>query len=289
MTASARTAATSHALAPDAPASGLSRRALLAGAAGAGALIMAGRARAQAPSLNLDVPYVPTPQQVVDRMLELAKVSGKDFVMDLGCGDGRMLVTAASKFGARGFGVDLNPQRITEARENAKKANVADKVSFDVKNLFETSIKDADVLTMYLLPSVNLQLRPRILEEMKPGSRIVSHAFNMGEWEPDVAENVDGRNVFFWLVPANVGGKWTINEGGRAVNVELKQQFQRAEGTASAAGKSGKAQARINGAEVRLTVEIDGQSKLYAGRVSANGALAPIAGEGAQGWTASRG
>jgi SAM-dependent methyltransferase len=267
----------------------LSRRALLAGGAALGALAAAGGARAQDPSLSLDVPYVPTPQQVVDRMLELAKVSGKDFVMDLGCGDGRMLVAAAVKFGARGFGVDLNPQRIAEARENARKANVADKVSFDVKNLFETSIKDADVLTMYLLPSVNLQLRPRILDEMKPGSRIVSHAFNMGEWQPDVAENVDGRNVYFWIVPAKLDGAWTIKDGARTIRVELKQAFQRLEGSAAVGGKSGKAQGRMVGADMALTVEIDGQTTLYAGRLRADGALAPIAGEGARGWSAARG
>jgi SAM-dependent methyltransferase len=270
----------------DAPS--LSRRALLAGA-GAAALLAAGGTRAQDPSLHLDVPYVPTPQQVVDRMLELAKVTDKDFVMDLGCGDGRMLVTAAGKYGARGFGVDLNPQRIAEARENARKANVADKVSFDVKNLFETSIKDADVLTMYLLPGVNLQLRPRILDEMKPGSRIVSHAFNMGEWEADVSENVDGRNVFFWLVPAKIGGAWTITENGRTTRIDLKQTFQRLEGEAKAGDKAGKAKGRIAGRDALITVEIDGQSKHYAGRLGADGALTPIKGEGAQGWSAKRG
>jgi SAM-dependent methyltransferase len=271
----------------DAP--GLSRRALLAGAGAGAALLVAGRARAQDPSLQLDVPYVPTPQQVVDRMLELAKVTDKDFVMDLGCGDGRMLVTAASKYGARGFGVDLNPQRITEARENARKANVADKATFDVKNLFETSIKDANVLTMYLLPGVNLQLRPRILDEMKPGSRIVSHAFNMGDWAPDVAENVDGRNVYFWLVPAKLAGTWTISDNGRTTRLDLQQTFQRLDGTAQAEGKSGKAQGRIAGTDALITVEIDGQSKVYAGRLGADGALTPIKGEGAQGWSAKRG
>jgi amino acid transporter len=104
--------------------------------------------------------------------------------------------------------------RIKEATDNAARAKVGDKVQFEVRNLFDTPIKDADVLTMYLLPSVNLQLRPRILEEMKPGSRIVSHAFNMGDWDPDLRENVDGRDVYFWIVPAKVEGKWTITDGG---------------------------------------------------------------------------
>ena len=255
---------------------------------GAGACFLTAHSALAQPIPNLDVPYVPTPQQVVDRMLEIAKVSGKDFVMDLGCGDGRMLVTAATKFGARGFGVDLNPVRIREATENAARANVADKVKFEVKNLFDTQIKDADVLTMYLLPSVNMQLRPRILSEMKPGSRIVSHAFNMEDWDPDQRENVDGREVFFWIVPDKLEGKWTIVDGGSKIALDLKQTFQRLEGGAESGAAKGKAQGRIAGQEVRLSVALNGETKIYAGRVSGD-KLIPIAGDGAAGWSGNRG
>lgn len=263
-----------------------SRRAALLGA---GACLLASRlatpALAQQSAPSLDVPYVPTPQQVVDRMLEIAKVTGKDFVMDLGCGDGRMLVSAASKYGARGFGVDLNPVRIKEAIENAQKAKVADKVKFEVRNLFDTPIKDADVLTMYLLPSVNLQLRPRILNEMKPGSRIVSHAFNMAEWEPDLRENVDGRDVYFWIVPAKLEGKWTITDGSAKIALDLQQTFQILEGSAASGAQKGKAQGRIAGQEVRISVNLDGQAKIYAGRLS-DGKLTPMGGAS---WSATTG
>lgn len=266
-----------------------SRRAALLGA---GACLLASRfatpALAQQSAPALDVPYVPTPQQVVDRMLEIAKVTAKDFVMDLGCGDGRMLVTAASKYGARGFGVDLNPVRIKEATENAQKAKVADKVQFEVRNLFATPIKDADVLTMYLLPSVNLQLRPRILDEMKPGSRIVSHAFNMGDWTPDLRENVEGREVYFWIVPAKLEGKWTITDGPAKIALDLTQSFQMLEGPAESGTQKGKAQGRIAGQEVRISVNLNGQAKIYAGRLN-GGKLTPIRGEGVAGWSASKG
>lgn len=265
-----------------APVASCTRRAALLGAGAA--LLVAHPVLAQ-PAPNLDVPYVPTPQEVVDRMLEIAKVSAKDFVMDLGCGDGRMLVTAASRFGARGFGVDLNPVRIKEATENAARANVADKVKFEVRNLFDTPIKDADVLTMYLLPSVNLQLRPRILDEMKPGSRIVSHAFNMGEWDTDQRETVDGREVYFWIVPAKFEGKWTITDGGSKIELDLKQAFQKLEGSAQSGASKGKAQGRIAGQDVRLSVDLDGQTRIFAGRLS-GGKLTPMGGGS---WSASRG
>ena len=134
------------------------------------------------PAPRLDVPYVPTPQEVVDRMLQLGKIRAGEFHMDLGSGDGRIAVTSASKHGARSFGVDLNPVRIEEARANAKKANVSDRATFELKNLFETDIGRADLVTMYLLPSVNIELRPKVLRDMWPGTRIVSHAFDMGDW-----------------------------------------------------------------------------------------------------------
>lgn len=258
--------------------------------------VLAGLAAAATPALaqpesspRLDVPYVPTPQEVVDRMLEIAKVSGKDFVMDIGCGDGRMLVTAASKFGARGRGVDLNPQRIKEANANAQKANVADKVTFEVKNLFDTSIKDADVLAMYLLPSVNLQLRPRILDEMKPGSRIVSHSFDMGDWDADLRDQVNYSRIYHWIVPAKIGGKWIITDGPDKIEVELTQTFQKITGgSARFPGGTASVMGLVSGEEVRLMTQVRGEPRFYAGRISGE-SIAPLPGAGAQGWTATRG
>lgn len=149
---------------------------------------------------DLDVPYVPTKQLVVDAMLDLADVKSGDIHYDLGCGDGRIAISA-TKRGAISTGVDLDPQRIKEANENAKEAGLADKVTFTQGNLFDFDFSKADVLTLYLLPEVNLKLRPKILEELKPGTRIVSHAFDMGDWEPEETVTVDGSNIFLWIVP----------------------------------------------------------------------------------------
>lgn len=150
---------------------------------------------------GLDVHYVPTPQTVVDKMLEVADVKQGDYLIDLGSGDGRIPITAARKFGTRGMGVDLDPARIEDATENARRQGVTDKVEFKQQDLFETDISKASVLTMYLLSSINMKLRPRILEEAKPGTRVVSHSFDMGDWKPDRVEKVDGRTVYLWIVP----------------------------------------------------------------------------------------
>ncbi len=150
--------------------------------------------------LNLDVPYVSTPMDVVEAILDLAKVSKNDVVYDLECGDGRIVVTAAKKYGAFGIRVDLNPERIEEA--NAKEKGVENKVKFYEGNLFDFDFSKASVLTLYLLPDVNLQLMPKILKEMKPRSRVVSHTFDMGEWKPDKQIWVDGRTVYLWTVPS---------------------------------------------------------------------------------------
>ena len=148
-----------------------------------------------------DVPYVPTPPEVVDAMLELAKVKKGDVVYDLGSGDGRIPITAAKRYGVKAHGIDINPQRIQEANENAKREGVTDRVTFRTADLFETDLSKANVVTLYLLPDVNLKLRPKLLKELKPGSRIVSHAFSMGDWEPDITRNLDGRTIYLWTVP----------------------------------------------------------------------------------------
>jgi len=149
-----------------------------------------------------DVPFVPTPEPVVEKMLELANVGPNDVIYDLGSGDGRIVITAAKKYGARGIGVDIDPERIREARQNAEAAKVTDLVEFHEGDLFNVDLSDATVVTMYLLSRVNLKLRPKLFEELKPGTRIVSHAFDMGDWEPLRTETVDGSTVYYWEIPA---------------------------------------------------------------------------------------
>jgi Ribosomal protein L11 methyltransferase (PrmA) len=232
------------------------------------AVCLGGLSAAPIAQPRLDVPYVPTPQEVVDRMLALGKIRAGEFHMDLGSGDGRIAVTAAAKFGARAFGVDLNPVRVNEARENAKKANVGHLATFEVRNLYQTDISKADIVTMYLLPSVNLDLRPRVLSEMSPGTRIVSHAFDMGDWEPDVKESVSGRSVYLWTVPARVQGKWSI-DGSHKFTVELQQTYQKLAGSAEIGGKSQLLRdASLEGAEIGFTVEIEGLPYRFHGTVN---------------------
>lgn len=153
-----------------------------------------------AQEIDLDVPYVPTDQKVVDAMLDLAGISEGDIHYDLGCGDGRIVISAAKR-GAVATGIDLNPVRIEEANENARKAGLADKVTFLEGNLFDFDFSKADVLTLYLLPSVNKKLRPVILKELKPGTKVVSHAFDMGDWEPEETIEVNGSTLYLWTVP----------------------------------------------------------------------------------------
>jgi SAM-dependent methyltransferase len=150
---------------------------------------------------SLDVPYVPTPQSVVDKMLDMAKVTGGDYLIDLGSGDGRIPIAAAKRFGTKGMGVDLDPALVQAAKNNAVNARVEDKVEFRKQDLFETDLSQATVLTLYLLPRVNLQLRPRLLNKLKPGTRVVSHSFDMGDWKPDQKIVIDGRTIYLWIVP----------------------------------------------------------------------------------------
>jgi len=181
------------------------RRTILLSAAAATGLMMLpfGRALAQitAAMPRLDVPYVPTPQDVVDKMLDLARVGKNDTLFDLGCGDGRIVVTAAKARGARGTGIDIDPVRIAEATENAKKAGVSDRVKFRVGDLFKTDFSTATVVTLYLLPNINAKLRPQLWKQLKVGTRVVSHAFDMGsEWPAEKTVEVDGRTIYYWTV-----------------------------------------------------------------------------------------
>lgn len=148
-----------------------------------------------------DVIYVPTPAAVVDAMLQLAKVTSADVVYDLGCGDGRIPVTAAKRFGARGVCIDIDPERIREADENIARSGVGDKVRTVQGDLFQQPLGDATVVTLYLLDSINERLLPKLRRELKPGTRIVSHAFRMGAWAPEQTLTIDGRRIFFWTIP----------------------------------------------------------------------------------------
>lgn len=152
-----------------------------------------------------DVPYVPTPQPVVDAMLKLANVKKGDVLYDLGSGDGRIPITAAKKYGVRAVGIDINPERIEEANQNAKKAGVTNRVQFRQQDLFQTNLGEASVVTLYLLPDINVKLRPQLFKQLKPGTRIVSHDFDMGEWKPDKVLQVKGptreHTLYYWVVP----------------------------------------------------------------------------------------
>ncbi len=177
---------------------------------------------------NRDVPYVPTSSHIIESMLSVANVTGEDFVIDLGCGDGRIVI-AAAKLGARGLGIDIDPERIDESNKNARQERVSDRVNFLKQDLFKTDISRATVLTMYLLPSVNMKLRPRLLRELKPGTRIVSHDFDLEDWEPDKKM----PNIFFWIVPANISGRWRMMMNGGTdaeMTLELEQKFQKVKG-----------------------------------------------------------
>jgi len=213
-----------------------------------------------------DVVWIPTPQVVVDKMLDLARVGPRDFVMDLGSGDGRTVITAAKR-GARAIGVEYNPDMVEYARRSAQHAGVADRASFVKADLFETDLSKATVITMFLLPDINLKLRPKILE-LKPGTRIVSNTFSMGDWKEDdrvdlskdAGCNVSWCTALFWVVPAKVAGTYKVQGG----EVTLKQEFQMLSGTVRTEGKTFVLQGKVTGEEV---VFLAG-GKRYAGRVT---------------------
>jgi SAM-dependent methyltransferase len=165
-------------------------------------ILLAQAAPAAAPvRRSPDVIFVPTPNEVVDKMLEMAKVTASDVVYDLGCGDGRIVITAAQKYGVRAIGVDIDPKRIAEATANAKAAKVTDKVRFIEGDLFETDISEASVVTLYLLTRLNEKLKPKLMKDLKPGTRVVSHAFDMGDWKPEQTAQVASSTVYLWRIP----------------------------------------------------------------------------------------
>lgn len=205
-----------------------------------------------------DVPYVPSPQIVVEEMLRVAKVTKDDFVMDLGSGDGRILITAARKFGARGIGVDLDESLIAQSEENARAANVAERVQFLRQDLFKTDFSKASVITMYLLPGVNMRLRPALLA-LKPGTRIVAHDFDLGDWKPDVKVTIR-KNVMLWIVPAKMQGRWRLQlplpAGAQSWDVDIRQKHQEIDGVVRVADRppAGLWQASLRGERVSFVI-----------------------------------
>lgn len=194
-------------------------------------------------SANLDVGYVPTPMEIVNEMFSLSAVGPKDFLIDMGSGDGRFVITAAKRFGTRGLGVDLNPKLVALSKKYALAEGVADRTEFLVQDIFLTDIQAADVVTMYLLPEVNLKLRPKLLGELKPGARVVSHNYHLGDWRPDktvlmekITSEGDDSILYFWVVPAKVAGTWhwrvDLRGKGQEFILELQQHYQDISGTA---------------------------------------------------------
>ncbi|HEX8192406.1 MAG TPA: class I SAM-dependent methyltransferase [Allosphingosinicella sp.] len=218
---------------------------------------------------QLDVPYAGTRPEVVAAMLELASVGPQDHVVDLGTGDGRILIAAARDRGARGVGVDLDAGLIARAQRSARSEGVEARVTFRTEDLFRTPLAEATVLTMFLLPEVNLRLRPRILSDMRPGARVVSHAFDMADWRPDAATRVGGSRLYLWVVPARVEGRWRmVRAEGGAAELTLRQSFQRLEGTLAAGGRSVPVRdGRLNGAHIRFAAGDGGAAALYEGIV----------------------
>lgn len=224
----------------------------------------------QQPQRKPDVVFVPTPPQVVAEMLRLAEVGGQDVVYDLGCGDGRLVITAAKKYGARGVGIDIDPQRIQESNANAKKEGVTDKVKFMEADLFTSDISEATAVTLYLLSTLNQRLRPKLLAELKPGTPIVSHDFDMGDWEPEQKVMIQGpwrqHTVYRWTIPAKAGGTWKWKNGHTAYKLALAQQYDRVEAKLTRNGKDIPVrEAKLKGSSLTLQIagSPEGPSALY--------------------------
>ena len=215
-----------------------------------------------------DVVWVPTPQTLVERMLDLAKVTPQDFLMDLGSGDGRTVITAAKR-GATAQGIEYNPDMVALSQRNAKEAGVTAKANFVKADLFETDFSKAQVVTMFLLPSINLRLRPKILE-MKPGTRIVANTFTMEDWDADEISSMDGRRAYFWVVPAQVMGNWTLEANNQKTDLTLEQTFQKINGSVGlGAVHGGLRDTRLRGPFIQFSyVGQDGVRRDFNGRVN---------------------
>lgn len=269
---------------PSVPPQVLSRRALLRAAAATPLLAVPALAAAQqttgssafVPQVGQqgkDVIWVPTPDALVDRMLRMARVTPEDFVVDLGSGDGKIVIAAARDFKARALGVEYNPDMVTLARRNAEKAGVANLARFEQGDIFQFDYSNATVVTMYLLPGLNMKLRPTLLK-MRPGTRLVTHQFTMGSWEPDDSTTVDSRPGYLWIVPANVGGGWklatTDAKGTGEASLTFSQTFQQVSATSRMAAMEGRVRApRLQGDRLVFELMDDrGVLRAYEGRVA---------------------
>jgi hypothetical protein len=225
-----------------------------------------------------DVIWVPTPDDVVERMLTMAQVTANDFVWDLGAGDGKIAIMAARKFGARATGIEYNPDMVKHANANAEKAGVqgtgAGKATIRHGDIFATDFSQATVITLYLLPALNMKLRPTILS-MRPGTRIVSHSFSMEDWDADEISSVDGRRAYFWVVPANVNGNWALEAGGQKLDMHFEQTFQKISGTVQFGPVAGGLrQPRLRGTEIAFAyVDQAGVQRNLTGRVTSPGRM----------------
>jgi SAM-dependent methyltransferase len=261
---------------------------LLAGACanrgyGIGALLAgSGEDRAEREEAARDVPFVPTPDTMVAAMLDMAGVNASDTLIDLGSGYGRIALGAGRR-GARALGVEIDPALVVRANARAAAEGLSDRVSFRTGDLFEQRLADATVVTLYLLPAINLRLRPRLLTELKAGTRVVSHAFDMGDWTPDAERIVDGRRTFLWVVPATAGGDWRVTlPDGRTARLSIEQRFQRISGSFD-----GRPLESATLAGDRLAFTVGGQ--LYAARVNDAAITADASVQGTiPGWRAVR-
>lgn len=232
---------------------------------------------------DLDVPYVPTPVYVVKQMLKMADVNPSDYLIDLGSGDGRIVI-AAARMGALAHGVELDPERIEQAQENAENAGVDDKVLFLEEDLFETDFTRASVITMYLLPGLNVSLRPLLLEQLEPGTRIVSHSFDMDDWEPDdsrivLPDSVGGgyHPIYMWIIPAQVAGHWEWAAMGDNYQADIQQKFQRIfMESRSGIWKMQSKNLYLRGDRIRFAVERGARTFYYSGRVEGDTILGTV-------------
>jgi len=234
---------------------------------------------------DLDVPYVPTPRRVVTAMLDLAALTPEDYLFDLGSGDGRIAIMAAQR-GARGLGVDIDPNRVAESNAAALLAGVEARARFRRQDLFDTPLREATVVTMYLLPGINMRLRPRLLTELRPGTRLVTHAFTLGDWRPDAERVVDAANIYLWIVPAPVEGQWTLTDGGATMTMTLGQRFQDVTGTLRAGGREIPLRdVVLRGARLAFTADLPGGPRNFVGLVQDDGI---VAAPGSGSWRARR-
>lgn len=242
-----------------------------------------------------DVIWVPTPDDVVDRMLRMAQVTAQDYVVDLGAGDGKIAIAAAKKHGARALGIEYEPEMARHAQRNVERAGVGGRARIQQGDIFATDFSQATVVTMYLLPALNLKLRPTLLA-MRPGTRIVSHSFSMDDWEADEVSSLDGRRAYFWVVPARVAGAWTLELAGGGTSerheLTLEQRFQKIEGTVSLGDvNGGLREARLRGFHIAFAyVDNQGVRRDFTGRVTGARMEGAFRGDnGTEGrWTAAK-